>query len=386
MADGDGKELSVDVKLNLNTASADAAMNAFMAKVKAGAGAGSVADPFKNVVAGAKAAENEVARMAMQLKKPMMIDIDTSKIKGSFAEIRSQYQALFKDIAAQGNQVSLGAALTALRQQSNSFRQQYGPGIGGFVNAGGQALLNNIPIPAGLAGTMTALAPGVGLAVDSAKEFAHYMGEAYDRTKELQGNIGRIQRIMGGSAQDAGRLYSSLRLIGQEDNVFATITFNQIQASLARLNKIRAGTIEANSKDEQFQAGLTDIGLKPSGITTFNEFAVQLSTQLQGMQPLARSEAVQNIGGLFGQDLANLVGFSPDVLKQVLQQQVEINQADLKMNEQRQLAYTKADTALGNFEAALTRSIGPVDTFVTNVKTNLLEGATGLLKVAQDRL
>lgn len=450
------KEVSVRVKINIDAADIDAAVNAMTAKIKAGlAGAfGQNFDPFaqasksldtliqksrtlgqatRSGTSGGTSIDRELDAMNKRIKLEDQLetrasrrfdqDINRSRQEMAAADRMYQqaiageeklYQAKLKSMqvsqqlqemnartvanqnmverfgapAAQAyvQQNSTISALSVAQQaqaNSNQFRQQYGRGVGGIVNAAGQQALGDIGIPGALATGLATASPLIGAAVDGVKDIAKYFGEAYDRTKELTNNVGRMQRIMGGTAQDAGRLYSALRLIGQEDNVFATITFNQIQASLARQQQIRAGTLTANAKDEQFAAGVSDVGINTAGIKTFNDFALQLSEKLQGLEPTKRSEAVQNIGGLFGQDLANLVGFSPDVLKQVLSQQVEITQADLKNNEQRQLAYTKAETAVANFEAALTRAAVPLDVMAQTGKAGVFTGLTGLAKVAQ---
>lgn len=451
------KELSVRIKVNLDAADVDAAINAMTAKLRAGLASafGQNFDPFatasksldsliqksrtlgqatRSGTSGGTSIDRELDAMTRRIKMEDQLeqrasrrfDQDINRSRQEMASADRMYQQMVAgeekvmqakmkslQVSEQLQQMNARTAarlnlsqqvgpqatgayvqynstnvplLSAAQQSQANFRgfqQQYGKGLGGVANFAGQQVLGGIGVSGGMATTIAAAGPLIGTAVEGVKDMAKYFGDAYERTKDLTNNIGRMQRILGGNAQEAGRLYSSLRLIGQEDNVFATITFNQIQAALARQQQIRAGTLTANNKDEQFAQGVSDIGLNTTGVKTFNDFAVKLSEKLDNLGPLQRSEAIQNIGGLFGQDLANLVGFDPKILKEVFAQQMEITQADLKANEERQLAYTKADTAVANFEAALTRAVVPLDTLFQTIKVEAFTGLTGLTKLLQ---
>jgi hypothetical protein len=63
-------------------------------------------------------------------------------------------------------------------------------------------------------------------------------------------------------------------------------------------------------------------------------------------------------------------------LEKLLKAQTQVAEADLRLSEDRQIAYTLADNAVKNFELSLTRAVGPIDLFVQSLKTDFLNASS----------
>jgi hypothetical protein len=79
---------------------------------------------------------------------------------------------------------------------------------------------------------MAGLASGALLAAQAAGTIGQEIGKAYEQQKDFVFQSGILAKQLGTTAEEGAKLRALLTLVGQEDNIFAAITLNQIRAGL----------------------------------------------------------------------------------------------------------------------------------------------------------
>lgn len=272
-----------------------------------------------------------------------------------------------------------GAASSALTQLQQSL---YQVSLGGekataaFANLGIEGVGAVSGLTTGLAGLGAGLLALVPLAIDFGKAIAG----AYESQKELVFQSGLLSKQLGLSADQGAKIRSLLTLVGQEDNVFATITLSQIQASIAGLDRVEKGLEKASPQVEKFGKSLSELGVsyknQNGSLKDFTSIVVELSAALEKLPGAERSLAIQNLAGLFGSDVAKIFGFGPEILTKTLQSAVAVSAEVQLANDKQRESLVELTNAQLEFNLALTSGLTPLETWTNQFKAGALrEGA-----------
>lgn len=248
----------------------------------------------------------------------------------------------------------------------------------GIVGTGTVGALTSGMAALGLAALV--VIPAVG---ELGKALYTAFNQAYEQQKLFIFNSGLLSKQLGTTAEEGAKLRALLTVVGQEDNIFAAITLNQIQASVAGLDRFNKGLEVASPQVTKFGQALTQLGVdykKGNGdLKTFAELVVDISAGLEKLSTAQRSLAIQNLAGLFGGDVAKIFGFGPDGLSSILQNSVVLTEAQVKANDDLQISAALLTAAQTQLNITLTEGVVPLETYF-----NILQAST--LREVNDEL
>jgi len=237
---------------------------------------------------------------------------------------------------------------------------------------------------AGLASTIIGLLP---IAASLGSVLTSAFSDAFASQKEFIFQSGIIQKQLGLTAAEGAKARALLTLIGQQDNVFATITLNQIQASIAALDRVEKGLDKPTAQVANFGKALDQLGIsyktQEGDLKNFVQIVGELGGALEKLPAAQRSLAVQNLAGLFGSDVAKILGFGEANINDVANNAVVVSQQLQKENDALQVQLAKTAAAYTQLEIAATSFLVPLQKQVELIKqeaflqfATILQGGT----------
>lgn len=213
---------------------------------------------------------------------------------------------------------------------------------------------------------------------------------AYDQQKEFIFSSGILAKQLGTTAEEGAKLRAALTLVGQQDNIFAAITLNQIQASVAALDRVNRGLDVTTPQVEKFRQALDTLGVSYANnngsLKTFAELSVDISAGLQKLSTAQRSLAIQNLAGLFGSDVAKIFGYGPEGLSSILANATVVTEEQAKANDQLQISLTNLTAAQNQFNITLANGLTPLENWFAQFQTGALREASDILLEIQSRI